>query len=642
MKKIKFLASLSVIVLFVATFLSCSMGHDGIDGKDGKDGKDAESLTKPTFDIIVEELSIETVNVRGVKNDMLSDVVPMRYYGHDFSIYASGLKNDVLSNLGSIPLGFRAGMEEIPYIPLADNILKFLMGPDYSISEVDADTTEVTIVNSKTNTKTIVDLLHHEFYFDNYDAFLQKSDVYVDVADVNSTGDYMKITDASNIAGQPFFFDWRNYDIGIVICKDEDEYYLAIPLQTYNDVFGGCFIYNGKNLYPTYQIENFPAVADEYYGTEPVPGVRSEALAEFCYNELCMNLDLNYGLKEIHGISAFPDFDSYFYINGIRDDLKSTDALTFANTLMDLCDFYFGDGHSNYQKNSYYLGKDAVPQGAHTSAMLKHYYENYRKYGLTRNAKIGSNSQDKIDPVPCYTVSADGKTAIVRFDEFTLNDLKKSQITELLSDFDEEKMNSYVSNLEKKYDTVALIHAINEKIQQNSAIENVVLDMSCNGGGACHSAVFLLSWLLGECSIDMANPITGAKWSATYKSDVNFDGTYDDKDTVKDKNLFCLTSPVSFSCGNMVPAVLKASDRATILGVTSGGGASCVHKTCAADGTYFWVSSKNVMSVSKNGSLYNVDTGVEPHYYINRAENFYDTEKISGLVNAINEALLVN
>lgn len=617
MKKIKFLASLSVIVLFVATFLSCSMGHDGIDGKDGKDGKDAESLTKPTFDIIVEELSIETVNVRGVKDDKLSDA-------------------------GTLVLGFRSGMEEIPYIPLADNILKFLMGPDYSISEVDADTTEVTIVNSKTNTKTIVDLLHHEFYFDNYDAFLQDSDVYLDVAAVNRTGDYMEITDASNIAGQPFFFDWRNYDIGIVICKNEDEYCLAIPLQTYNDVFGEYLIYNGKNLYPTYLVEDNPVVAEEYYGTEQAPGTRSKALAEFCYNELCMNLDLNYGLKEIHGISAFPDFDSYFYINGIRDDLKSTNALTFANTLMDLCDFYFGDGHSSYQKNSYYLGKDASPQGAHTSAMLKHFSENYLKYGLTRNAKIGSNSTDKIDPVPCYTVSADGKTAIVRFDEFTLNGLNKSQILELLSDFDDEKMNHYVRDLEKKYDTVALIHAINEKIQQNSAIENVVLDMSCNTGGACHSAIFILSWLLGECSIDMANPNTGAKWSATYKADVNFDGTYDDKDSVRSKNLFCLTSPVSFSCGNLVPAVLKASDRAAILGVTSGGGASCVHKTCAADGTCFWVSSKNVMSVSKNGSLYNVDSGVEPHYYINKPENFYDTEKISGLVNAINKALLVN
>ena len=617
MKKIKFLASLSVIVLFVDTFFSCSMGHDGIDGKDGKDGKDAESLTKPTFDIIVEELSIETVNVRGLKNDKLSDV-------------------------GTLVLGFRSGMEEIPYIPLADKILKFLMGPDYSISEVDADTMEVTIVNSKTNTKTIVDLLHHEFYFDNYDAFLQNSDVYLDVAAVNRTGDYMEITDASNIAGQPFFFDWRNYDIGIVICKNEDEYCLAIPLQTYNDVFGEYLIYNGKNLYPTYLVENNPVVAEEYYGTEQAPGIRSEALAEFCYNELCMNLDLNYGLKEIHGISAFPDFDSYFEINGIRDNLKSTDALTFANTLMDLCDFYFGDGHSSYQKNSYYLGKDASPQGAHTSAMLKHFSENYRKYGLTRNAKIGSNSTDKIDPVPCYTVSADGKTAIVRFDEFTLNGLNKSQILELLSDFDDEKMNHYVRDLEKKYDTVALIHAINEKIQQNSAIENVVLDMSCNTGGACHSAIFVLSWLLGECSIDMANPNTGAKWSATYKADVNFDGTYDDKDSVRSKNLFCLTSPVSFSCGNMVPAVLKASDRAAILGVTSGGGASCVHKTCAADGTCFWVSSKNVMSVSKNGSLYNVDTGVEPHYYINKPENFYDTEKISGLLNAINKVLLVN
>ena len=613
MKKCRFTTVLSVLTLFAFPFLSCQMGEDGRDGRDGKDAG-----AKPTYDVIVEELSIKKVNVRGLSNDEVCDI-------------------------GFISLGFREGMEDVPYIPLAENLLKSLKGNAYSVSKVNADSTEVTITNSNTNTKAIIDLATHEFYFDNYDAFFQDSEVYYDIANAKSLGDYMEITDYSNIAGQSFFLDWRNHDIGLVIGKiSEDEYYVALPLQSYNDIFQEGLIYNGKNLYKIEQLLRFSAVADEYYGTETASSTRSEALAEFCYNELCMNFDLNYGLKAIHGISAFPDFDTYFEVNGIRNDLKSTDALTFANALKDVCEFYFGDGHSNYTRNSYYLGKDAQPTGKHTSAMEKNYRENALKYYNARNSKIGNSSTDKVNPVPCYTVSNDGKTAIVRFDEFKLNGLKKSDILSLLSDFDDEKMAVYVHSLENQYDTIALIHAVNEKIQENAAIENVVLDMSCNGGGACHSAAFVLSWLLGECTLDLVNPITGAKWSATYKSDVNFNGEYDDGDTVKSKNLFCLVSPVSFSCGNMVPAVLKASDRATILGVTSGGGTSSVHQTCAADGTIFRFSSKYVMSVAKNGSAYDIDTGIEPHYYINKPENFYDMEKISGLVNAINEAKLSN
>ena len=114
----------------------------------------------------------------------------------------------------------------------------------------------------------------------------------------------------------------------------------------------------------------------------------------------------------------------------------------------------------------------------------------------------------------------------------------------------------------------------------------------------------------------------------------------EDSDTVKDKNLFCLISPCSFSCGNMVPAMLKASNRVTILGVTSGGGSSCVQMTSAADGTIFRMSSKNVMSVNKNGSNYDIDKGVDPHYYINAPEKFYDISIINNLVKNINSGTL--
>lgn len=44
-----------------------------------------------------------------------------------------------------------------------------------------------------------------------------------------------------------------------------------------------------------------------------------------------------------------------------------------------------------------------------------------------------------------------------------------------------------------------------------------------------------------------------------YRPDVNLDHVFDDKDTLTSKRLFCLTSPASFSCSDLVAASLKDS-----------------------------------------------------------------------------------
>ena len=169
-----------------------------------------------------------------------------------------------------------------------------------------------------------------------------------------------------------------------------------------------------------------------------------------------------------------------------------------------------------------------------------------------------------------------------------------------------------------------------------------MLDLSCNGGGANHAAAFILAWMLGECTFNFTDSITGAKWAATYVADVDFDGNYMSDDTpdigdaLLDKRLFCLVSPYSFSCANMVAAMLKDSGWATIIGAPSSGGSSTVQHSSTADGTYFQMSSKKVMSLNKNGSNYDIDRGVEPHYYISKPVNFYNLEKIQDLVNSIN------
>ena len=54
-----------------------------------------------------------------------------------------------------------------------------------------------------------------------------------------------------------------------------------------------------------------------------------------------------------------------------------------------------------------------------------------------------------------------------------------------------------------------------------------------------------------------------------------------------------------------------------------------VHSCTTADGTMVFMSDKYVTSVVKNGSSYDTDKGVDPHYYINKPEKFYDIEGLS-------------
>ena len=517
----------------------------------------------------------------------------------------------------------------------------------YKISPVAADSTKVEITNEKTKSKASFDLIHHTCAFDNYDAFFQDSVIYWDSAKPQM--DYIRFADYpapcvsySNIPGQPIMLDWSTQDIGVVLANVEGKYYLSMPLQSFSDIFNCSLVYNGSKLFTSSVLINGygSQIVDDYYSTSTIQkGNRSAALAEYCYNELCMNLDFNYGLKAIHGIESFPDFDSYFAAAGIRDDLKSVNPLKFATQLKEVCEFYYGDGHSNYYYNSPYLGKDTEVPSIHLGSATEKDLRN-QQYSEVRNMTYNGS-------IPAYEVSTDGQTAIVRFDSFTFSGSKnaaaqKEDRQHLLDN--PALLKEYVGKHENTYETMAMFSAVNELIQSNKDIDgndvdikNVVLDLSCNGGGANHAACFVIAWMLGYCKFDFRNPITGAKWSAAYQVDVDFDGTFtSDHDRIADKNLFCLISPNSFSCGNLVPAVLKASDRVTILGTPSSGGTSCVQLSCAADGTIFRFSSKNQICIVKKGSYYDVDQGVEPHYTINIPANFYDKDEIAALVKKIN------
>ncbi len=234
-------------------------------------------------------------------------------------------------------------------------------------------------------------------------------------------------------------------------------------------------------------------------------------------------------------------------------------------------------------------------------------------YGLARYAVYGPE-------YPEYEEV--GNTAYITFDTF-LRYLPR-----------DEDYYAYLEGEELPPDTIALVIRAHEQItRENSPIENVVIDLSNNTGGMTDAAIYLLSWLLGEAPISVQDMNTGAMSTALYQADVNLDHQFDERDTIADKNIFCLISPVSFSCGNMVPAALKASDKVTILGRTSGGGSCAVQHLSTAWGTMFDISGSNRMSFQKNGSFYDIDQGVSPDYTITRPEKYYDREALTDFIN---------
>lgn len=121
----------------------------------------------------------------------------------------------------------------------------------------------------------------------------------------------------------------------------------------------------------------------------------------------------------------------------------------------------------------------------------------------------------------------------------------------------------------------------------------------------------------------------------SYRADVNLDHQLDDSDTITHLNLFCLTSPHAFSCGNLVPWAFKADGRVTLIGKVTGGGACALIPMTTAWGTTFTISSPMLISFVKNGAYYSVDQGAEPDFFIRDFDKFYDRNALTEIIHGL-------
>ncbi len=352
------------------------------------------------------------------------------------------------------------------------------------------------------------------------------------------------------------------------------------------------------------------ALGELYYGAPTAQ--RSTTFAEYGVGELCMELDHFYGLKDAHNIESFTELilNSDFY-----DKLISPDARVADEALQNLILYYMDDLHSGYRNNSYLTGLETELEtwGAGYSTILD-----------SRYSKLYESARARYNPDGWYAYQELGNTAYVTFDEFGYD-----------SDFDYYALD--LDDPKSIIDTVSLIMFAHHKItRENSPIQRVVLDLSNNIGGQADAAVFVMGWFLGEVTITNVNTFTGAQGTSMYTVDVNRDRVFDEHDFLAgDYELCCLTSPVSFSCGSLVPWVFKTSGLVTLLGAPTGGGSCVVQHMSTAWGTQFRISGYRRLAFVKNGSFYDVDRGVEPDVTLTKMSSFYNREKLNRIMDEI-------
>ena len=554
-----------------------------------------------------------------------------------------------------LPLCFLDGVNDLPYIEAGDMIdfykeLYVLDGKPVQMT-VAKNGAVVTCVRKnevyKVDASMTIDFENDVIRFDDYNLFTMapgKSTI-LDVTsfkffDEQNRPRLIKKVEPKYLPrfGEPLEINLSNYGIDLVI---RDGKYL-LPLQTFSDlffapVFLNSLYFNGKTVIWGSDLSEKGNKADRELYYQGNRGERSAALTKFGYGELCMALDTLYGLKEQHGIQSF---DQLFQSQGavqmsvaasiaqncsLKSFLTGPSVFDADKAIYHLIGDFLDDNHAKWLNFSYLTGEHDgyKPNGAARERIND--FE--RIYKAAREAAYPPASYPKETypyGVPGYEEVGD--TAFVTFDVF-----------ELAPDFQ--------ANLDKYYtddpgnfpdnDTIGLIMKAHKKISENPSIKNVVIDISANLGGAADTAVFVAAWFLGETTVSFKDTATGALCSTSYRCDANRDHEFDERDTLGSRKLFCLVSPCSFSCGNLVPNVFKESEKVTLLGRASGGGACVVQFISSAWGTCFRISGPMRLCRVKNGSYYDIDRGAEPDHPISDPAAYYDRTALVSYISAL-------
>lgn len=467
----------------------------------------------------------------------------------------------------------------------------------------------------------IVDANADTVSFNDYDLYLQWLLENEEIGNVVSFPDasyYVQFSDNQSctyVSGGSFTFDLSDY--GLDIIEDGGEIYL--PFASVDQIFfaqlGYSFVFNGNGFYLSYSSyfsldgSTLTSYGKSYFKNS---FTKDSEYAAFNYQMLCFQIDHFYGFLD----QKLTPFDSYLKNNNsqLRANLLSTNETTYAKAIDRLMNELIGDGHTGSEAYG-----SIFSSGIRSDSQFYYYYsdrmyalsEAQSKYESLRKQRLGSSFD---------AVRFSGSTAIVSFDEFAC---------EVMS-FTTGSVKNYVDT-----DTFAFLYDAFSKIDAHGGVENVIFDITLNGGGTANTLIAALGWMAADVNLNIYNPLTGSKSRLYYSVDTNLDGQFNAADVRNDFNFYILASNLSFSCANAFPAIAKSMGVAKIIGETSGGGACVVFPSATIDGMPYQISGISRISTVDSSSVFtDVDAGVTPDYPLDTSY-FYNDAKLASYVESL-------
>ncbi len=505
--------------------------------------------------------------------------------------------------------------ERVPYVELNDlvsfmNGLSSAIGKEYGASnistyEISQNNKEFTITNKKFDTTCVINFSTRKLVFGDYHSFVSVNPsekasgihAFGGKAD-GATSNFYSVAE-EYINGGVSTINLGNYSIDMPYFDNKG----YLPFQTISDVFltgSGIPMTIINNTLYTYgaikEGESLTPYGKDYYDSIKGKDKLTSYELEYNYNETCLLLDNIYGLKKEHGISSF---DEYFIGQGEKEKMLK-DSKEFDKAFAKLLNVKISDFHTAFSYSSPWSGYFVPESVASMQGML--YYACSSTISNIRSQILGK----EVEPLQIV-----GDTAFITFDSFVMP----------------TNLNEVYKDNHLQYTSTLIKETLN-KVNNDKSIKNVVLDLSCNGGGMADAAIDVVSAILGYCAVTTRDKFTGSTMTALYKVDSNLDGVIDNNDFLREGlNKYVLTSRASFSCGNLVPALLKEGG-VTVIGETTGGGSCVVYQSVTANGTFFQMSGPTEICTYKNGRLISVDDGVTPDYKITSYEKYFDRESL--------------
>ena len=346
---------------------------------------------------------------------------------------------------------------------------------------------------------------------------------------------------------------------------------------------------------------------------------RSESLINFNYQLLRFQIDNFYGLKdELAAKHGFTDFDSFVRQKGLKDKLLSKDANEYDRGLSELLMKYIDDGHTKYMDRSLFA-KDDV-----SASDLADQYTGVRRGSLLEKGEEYSEYRQNVvgEDVNPIGLAMKDETAVIRFDAF-------GHLLPIITNPDGMMDDADISTQMEESTPYGFIASFKE-IEKHSEIKNVVLDLTCNGGGMVLTLPFLAAYFAKDPTFYLRDNLAGVIREFHYDVDLNCDGIYGGEgDYLADKyHFYMLTSDYSFSCGSAYPTMARIAG-VDIIGQKCAGGACNIAGFADACGSIYTLSApQQIGYLDENGNFINDDAGIPVTHELD-IESWYDLTKLN-------------